>query len=226
MHPVALLVSAWLVSAALAQDLLAEAQIQVRNRLRDPESAQFDNLRAAQKTVSEKKVQVVCGNVNARNSTGQLSGPSPFVFLGEMRESWLARNHDIPGQHFACEQFSTRSSNMSPKASPQGKRRALWSKKSRSLEEKRYELAKLRPTKRSLGSAFSHEAALYGTASRESAQNGRTDKNMKGGFGCHIQRRSEAEQITNGRVKQMMLTIAEPVNHQPGAMRAQRGPSV
>src|SRR4029079_9571879 len=95
MHLVAFLVSALLVSAALAQDLLAEAQIQVRNRLRDPESAQFDNLRAAQKTVSEKKVQVVCGNVNARNSTGQLSGPSPFVFLGEMRESWLARNHDI-----------------------------------------------------------------------------------------------------------------------------------
>jgi hypothetical protein len=95
MHPVAFLVSALLVSAALAQDLLAEAQIQVRNRLRDPESAQLDNLRAAQKTVIEKKVQVVCGNVNARNSTGQLSGPSPFVFLGEMRESWLARNHDI-----------------------------------------------------------------------------------------------------------------------------------
>jgi hypothetical protein len=71
--------------------------------------------------------------------------------------------------------------NMSRKASPHGKRRALWPKKSRSLEEKRYELAKLRPTKRSLGSAFSHEAALYGNASRESAQNGRPDKDMNGG---------------------------------------------
>jgi hypothetical protein len=84
-----------LVTAAVAQDLLAEAQIQVRNRLRDPDSAQFENLRAAQKTVNEKKVQVVCGSVNAKNSAGQLSGPSPFVFLGETRESWLARNHDI-----------------------------------------------------------------------------------------------------------------------------------
>jgi hypothetical protein len=84
-----------LTAAALAQDLLTEAQIEIRNRLRDPESAPFDNLRAAEKTVNEKKVQVVCGNVSAKNSTGQLSDPSPFVFLGETRESWLARNHDI-----------------------------------------------------------------------------------------------------------------------------------
>ena len=84
-----------LMTAALAQDLLAEAQTVMRNRLRDPDSAQFENLRAAQKTVSEKKAQVVCGNVNAKNSAGQLSGPSPFVFLAETRESWLARNHDI-----------------------------------------------------------------------------------------------------------------------------------
>jgi hypothetical protein len=86
-----------LTAAALAQDLLTEAQIEIRNRLREPESAQFDNLRAAEKTVNEKKVQVVCGNVTAKNSTGQLSSPSspPFVFLGETRESWLARNHDI-----------------------------------------------------------------------------------------------------------------------------------
>jgi hypothetical protein len=84
-----------LLTAALAQDLLTEAQIEIRNRLREPESAQFDNLRAAEKTLNEKKVQVVCGNVTAKNSTGQLSGPSPFVFLGETRESWLARNHDI-----------------------------------------------------------------------------------------------------------------------------------
>jgi hypothetical protein len=56
-----LLVSSLLMSAAGAQDLLAEAQIEVRNRLRVPESAQFDNLRAAQKTVNAKKAQVVCG---------------------------------------------------------------------------------------------------------------------------------------------------------------------
>jgi hypothetical protein len=34
-----------------------------------------------------------------------------------------------------------------------------------------------------LGSAFSREAALYGNASRESVQNGRPDKDMKGGLG-------------------------------------------
>ena len=90
-----LLVSSLLMSAAAAQDLLAEAQIEIRNRLRVPESAQFHSLRAAQKTVNEKKAQVVCGNVNAKNSAGQLAGPSPFVFLGESRESWLARNYDI-----------------------------------------------------------------------------------------------------------------------------------
>ena len=90
-----LLVSSLLMSAALAQDLLAEAQIEVRNRLRVPGSAQFDNFRAAQKTVNDKKAQVVCGNVNAKKSAGQLAGSSPFVFLGESRESWLARNYDI-----------------------------------------------------------------------------------------------------------------------------------
>jgi hypothetical protein len=95
MSKVALLVSGLLVSVAVAQDLLTEAQIQVRDRLRDPASAQFDNLRAAQKTVTDKKAQVVCGNVNAKNSAGELSGPSPFVFLGESRESWLARSYDV-----------------------------------------------------------------------------------------------------------------------------------
>jgi hypothetical protein len=68
-----LLVSSFVTSAAVAQDLLAEAQIEVRNRLRVPDSAQFDNLRATQKTVNEKKAQVVCGNVNATDSAGQLS---------------------------------------------------------------------------------------------------------------------------------------------------------
>jgi hypothetical protein len=84
-----------LMTAALAQDLLTEAQIEIRNRLRDPQSAQFDNLHAAQKTVSEKQVQLVCGNINAKNSKGELSGPSPFVYLAETKESWLARNQDI-----------------------------------------------------------------------------------------------------------------------------------
>jgi hypothetical protein len=64
------LVSSLFMSAAVAQDLLAEAQIEVRNRLRVPESAQFDNLRAAQKTVNDKKAQVVCGNVNAKTAQG------------------------------------------------------------------------------------------------------------------------------------------------------------
>jgi hypothetical protein len=95
MRLLSLLVSSLVTTAAVAQDLLAEAQIEVRNRLRVPDSAQFDNLRATQKTVNEKKAQVVCGNVNATDSAGQLSGPSPFVFLGESRESWLARNYDI-----------------------------------------------------------------------------------------------------------------------------------
>jgi hypothetical protein len=40
-----LLVSSFVTSAAVAQDLLAEAQVKVGNR-REPESAQFDNLRA------------------------------------------------------------------------------------------------------------------------------------------------------------------------------------
>ena len=90
-----LVVSSLLTSTAVAQDLLAEAQIEIRNRLRIPDSAQFDNLRAVQKTVNGKKTQVVCGNVNAKNSAGELSGPSSFVFLGESRETWLARNYEI-----------------------------------------------------------------------------------------------------------------------------------
>ena len=80
------LLSSLLTSAAVAQDLLTEAQIEVRNRLRVPESAQFDNLRAAQKTVNDKKAQVVCGNVNAKNSAGQLAGPSPLYLWAKVEK--------------------------------------------------------------------------------------------------------------------------------------------
>ncbi len=114
---------------------------------------------------------------------------SPRGGMGEEHPALLADRHC--GDRQTAQNIRAHKANLLPefgtvlnsrrKQVPEGKRRGLWPKKSRSLEEKRYELAKLRPIKRSLGTAFSREAALYGNASRESVQNGRPDKDGNGG---------------------------------------------
>ncbi len=48
----------------------------VRDTLKDPDSARFDNIQA---TVSEKGGMTICGFVNAKNGFGGYTGKSPFM---------------------------------------------------------------------------------------------------------------------------------------------------
>lgn len=54
---------------------LAHTQQAVKSRLKDPESAQFSNLYAS----NNEGANVVCGEVNSKNSYGGYSGPQQFV---------------------------------------------------------------------------------------------------------------------------------------------------
>lgn len=53
---------------------LQSAQARVKSELKDPESAQFQNL--------EEYGSIVCGEVNAKNSYGGYSGFKPFIVHG------------------------------------------------------------------------------------------------------------------------------------------------
>src|SRR4051812_42797430 len=77
----------FLVSAALAQNAIGNAQEAMRKRLRDPSSAQFE-------TVYITETGVVCGFVNAKNSYGGYAGKTPFVSLNTTM-TMVAKNFDI-----------------------------------------------------------------------------------------------------------------------------------
>lgn len=58
---------------------IAEAKARVRKQLRDPNSAIFQNIKI--KTVSGKRG--ICGDVNAKNALGGMTGFIPFAYNGE-----------------------------------------------------------------------------------------------------------------------------------------------
>jgi hypothetical protein len=53
------------------------AEGQVKTILKDPESATFSN-----EVIKNAKLPIVCGEVNARNSFGGMTGATPFIVLG------------------------------------------------------------------------------------------------------------------------------------------------
>lgn len=55
--------------------LIAEAKDAIKQQLKDPYSAQFEN-------VTVKREGVVCGHVNVRNAFGGYVGRKRFVYLG------------------------------------------------------------------------------------------------------------------------------------------------
>jgi len=88
-------------AAATARDqrdedsrLLAEAQWQMKQRLKDPESAQFSGVAVVR--VSGKPV--VCGEVNARNSFGGFTGRKGFVMP---KGGVVIGEEDLPGADWA-----------------------------------------------------------------------------------------------------------------------------
>lgn len=61
--------------AELASDMkIIIAQDRIREKLRDPDSAVFSDVR-----VSSRFEGVVCGRVNSRNGFGGMSGPQRFI---------------------------------------------------------------------------------------------------------------------------------------------------
>jgi hypothetical protein len=64
--------------AALEEPIIVEAKAAVKEQLRDPDSAKFDEVEA--KTVAGKRV--VCGAINSKNARGGMTGPIPFAFDG------------------------------------------------------------------------------------------------------------------------------------------------
>lgn len=55
------------------------AQEGIKQRLRDPSSAQFSNLKVVRR---DGKVLGVCGQVNSKNGFGGMSGPTRFIYGG------------------------------------------------------------------------------------------------------------------------------------------------
>jgi hypothetical protein len=84
-------------------NLTWQAQQRVRDGLRDPGSAQFRNLRVVGQTPYER---AVCGEVNAKNAFGAMTGFQGFVALvrsnGERRNITRVLRQEMGGE-FAVE---------------------------------------------------------------------------------------------------------------------------
>jgi hypothetical protein len=65
--------------------LLGDARESVLSHLKDPDSAQFDNLRV----VSRGDSKFVCGFVNAKNSLGGYVGRRQFIYSAQAKTSTL-----------------------------------------------------------------------------------------------------------------------------------------
>lgn len=58
------------------------AKEQVRQRLKDPESARWSGIKVVETVQSGNAVKVVCGTVNSKNSFGGYAGPSRWLSNG------------------------------------------------------------------------------------------------------------------------------------------------
>lgn len=66
--------------------LIASAKNALKERLREPDSAEFKNVIIV---TYQDKLNVVCGEVNAKNGFGGMTGFQPFVSLGSAQMTWL-----------------------------------------------------------------------------------------------------------------------------------------
>jgi len=79
------------VSTSQNTAVFASAKAAVTGHLKDPDSARFGGLiRQTRPNVRGEPTDVVCGNVNARNSFGGYTGMSGFVYFVEDRSVYLA----------------------------------------------------------------------------------------------------------------------------------------
>ena len=66
---------------------IAAAKDAVKERLREPKSAEFRNVNVVR---YQEKINVVCGEVNAKNGFGGMTGFQPFLSLGSASMTWLS----------------------------------------------------------------------------------------------------------------------------------------
>jgi hypothetical protein len=77
---IALAIAASLAACSGDQAIRAEAEQQILNQLKDPESARFTDVAVVRKPMgAQDELVSVCGQVNARNPLGGYPGPTRFV---------------------------------------------------------------------------------------------------------------------------------------------------
>lgn len=81
---------AGLPTIPVTEAIEAAAQESVKERLKDPYSAKFHNLKAFNYAIADYPTVQVCGFVNAKNSYGAYSGKTPFraVLIGSESEGF------------------------------------------------------------------------------------------------------------------------------------------
>jgi hypothetical protein len=86
-----------LSTPALAQSQTKDAEAAMRERLRDPQSARFEDLRVVPNP-AKPGAELVCGFVNAKGQGGGYLGKTPFVYAAP--SAYLGGNFDmISGPH-------------------------------------------------------------------------------------------------------------------------------
>lgn len=68
--------------AARLTQVQAASEIAVRDRLRDPDSAKFRNVRTHLANVRGDQIPVTCGEVSARNGLGGRNGYATYIAFG------------------------------------------------------------------------------------------------------------------------------------------------
>lgn len=93
------------------QEAINQAKARVSYNMKDPDSAKFRNVRAAQRG----KNIMVCGEINAKNSYGAYAGFKPFLVWGE---SFLLPDTIDSFSNEALQSAAVASCNSLDKANP------------------------------------------------------------------------------------------------------------
>lgn len=77
-----LILGALLLSGCDLNGSMGQAEDAVREKLADPDSAKFRDLRVVVSTTRKgSRLEAVCGDVNAKNRMGGYSGYTPFAYI-------------------------------------------------------------------------------------------------------------------------------------------------
>ena len=72
-------------------NLEREARKYVIGTLRDPQSAQFRNLKVVDGSIDGRGEKLVCGEVNAKNAMGGFVGFQPFIYIAGRKAAAMSQ---------------------------------------------------------------------------------------------------------------------------------------